>query len=32
LCVGTVAIGHIPAAYLNGDSREIAQIAIEEEA
>ena len=32
LCVGAVGIGHVAAAYLNGGARQIAQIAIEEEA
>lgn len=32
LCIGAVAAGHASAAFLNGGAREIAQIAIEEEA
>ena len=32
LCVGAVGLGHALAAYLNGGAREIAQLAIEEEA
>jgi CrcB protein len=32
LCIGAVAVGHLIAAHLNGGTRQIAQIAIEEEA
>ena len=32
LCIGAVAVGHVLAAWLNGGARQIAQIAIEEEA
>lgn len=32
LCVAAVAVGHALAAYLNGGAKEIAQVAIEEEA
>lgn len=32
LCIGAVAVGHLIASQLNGGSRQIAQIAIEEDA
>lgn len=32
LCIGAVAVGHLIASHLNGGARQIAQIAIEEEA